>query len=67
MSPMRLRTLVAPLLLLLCLSPLSAKESDAIGGPGPAPRFDAWHVVGPGGGGGRFLSYHQPPRPKSNP
>jgi len=31
--------------------------------PGPAPRFDSWHVIGPGGGGGQFcptVSPHDP-------
>ncbi len=44
---------------------LAAKKEGAPGSPAAAPRFDAWRVIGPGGGGAQFLptvSPHDPNR-----
>ncbi len=55
-----------PLSLIACALALgsSAERPAAPDSPAAAPRFDAWKVLGPGGGGAQFLPAISPHNPK---
>src|SRR5512136_598162 len=54
---------IVTLCLLFAFFLAAAGQASEPSPAGPAPRFDAWQVIGPGGGGGQFcptVSPHDP-------
>jgi photosystem II stability/assembly factor-like uncharacterized protein len=58
------RLVSGALLALVLIVALAAEDSGGPGSPAAAPRFDAWRIIGPGGGGAQFLPTISPHDPR---